>query len=309
MHTRPCGTGLTGLSGWAIGLVLAAWVAPAQLTQATTIRADILWLVDTSGSMYENNKLPALQSRLGRFNEAMVANGIDAHYGLVIFRGTEALLQNPTDFDTFTAVGSAFNTLEPLAGGGAHPERGSDAIRIGLEQATFRPGSVVNLILFSDEDDQSAAETFAAADRLLSERGALFNAIADPRFTHTSTGLGNVVERYGTLAAEHGGALFDLREFLDLRTADDFFADFTAAKVQEIRSAVPDAGSTLALLLLTLPALRLFNHRSSIIRLRIAADTASRAALASDGAQRSSGVVPGWNDQPPCPENDARADH
>lgn len=220
--------------------------------QAHAIKADILWLVDTSGSMYELNKLPALQSRMGQFNDAMVANGIDARYALVTFRGTEELKHDFVSYADFVASGSPFSTLAPLSGGGAHPELGSDAILLGLNQATFRPDAVANLILFSDEDDQSATGTFEAAGAALDGRGALFNVIANPDFKH-SNGSGNVVERYGTLAANHGGALFDLREFLNPATVDPFFERFTATKVHEIRSAVPDAGSTLLLSLLVLP--------------------------------------------------------
>ncbi len=243
-------------------VALFAALALASTARATGISADILWLVDTSGSMYGNNKLPALQARIGQFNAAMVANGIDAHYALVTFRGSEALQQDFVDFATFTAAGSPFNTIAPLQGGGAHPELGSDAILVGLNEATFRPNAVRNFILFTDEDDQSTSDTFQAADLLLSQYDVLFNVIADPLFKHSSTGLGNVTERYGVLADAHGGQLFDLKEFLDPTTVDAFFENFTAVKVAEINTAVPDAGGTLALSLLALPALLLARRRS-----------------------------------------------
>lgn len=207
--------------------------------------------------MYADSKLPALRSRIDRFDEAMLANGIDARYGLVTFRGTESLQQDFVDFATFTSSTSPFSLLSHLEGGGAHPELGSDAILLGLNEASFRPDAVINLILFSDEDDQSSFETFLAADRLLSDYNALFNAIVDPSFAHTSTGQGNVLERYGVLAANHGGELFDLAQFLAPESADAFFDSFTAAKVRELRSAasIPEPGGSLLvsfLILLTL---------------------------------------------------------
>ena len=242
-------------TGFAIGFV--ALVTLATQVRGATISADILWLVDTSGSMYEDNKLPALRARMDHFNHAMLANSIDARYGLVTFRGTEALQQDFVDYAAFTSPESPFSQLSHLEGGGAHPELGSDAILLGLNQASFRSDSVINLILFSDEDDQSSIDSFLAADRLLSDYDALFNAIADPLFKHTSTAQGNVLERYGVLAANHGGELFDLNLFLAPETAGAFFDGFTATKVREIRSAVPipEFESTLPLSLLILLAL------------------------------------------------------
>ncbi|MCL4176473.1 MAG: VWA domain-containing protein [Verrucomicrobia bacterium] len=249
----------------------AALLSLVPSAQGATLSADILWLVDTSGSMYEDNKLPAMRSRINRFNDAMVSHGIDARYGLVTFRGTESLQQDFVDFATFTSPTSPFSLLSHLEGGGAHPELGSDAILLGLNKASFRPDAVINLILFSDEDDQSSLEAFLAADRLLSDYSALFNAIVDPSFVHTSTGQGNVLERYGVLAANHEGALFDLSQFLAPETADAFFDSFTAAKVREIRSAasIPEPGGSLLV--------------SFLILLTLVSRECSRAGLAAHG--------------------------
>ena len=112
---------------------------------------------------------------------------------------------------------------------------------------TFRVGSIKNIILITDEDDDEvnapgnvnfAPSTYLAADTLLTAGDALFNFIGRPNF-------GNSEHSYHKLALDHGGAIFSITAFR--ADADAFFDNFTETKVKEIIAAAPEPAS-LALL-------------------------------------------------------------
>ncbi len=223
-------------------LLVAIFVGIASLgftKQALAVSADIMWIVDTSGSM--NGDINEIKARIGDFNTAMVNAGIDAHYGLVEFggnsgngstSGTATLFQDVVDFATFNAVNGPFSDLSASGGG---TERGSLATSVALS-ATFRPNAVKNLILVTDEDDDSSLAQFNQAAADLTANNALFNFIGRP-------GIGNTDARYGTLAANNGGAAFDILAFRS--NPGPFFDAFINTKVQEIidndpTNAVPE---------------------------------------------------------------------
>ena len=186
--------------------------------------ADILWVVDTSGSM--GNDIAEVKARIQDFHNAMTSTGIDANYGLVRFGGGNTLIQNITTFADFNRVGGPFRSLTANGGG---IEQGSSATLVGLRQATFRPGAVINVIVVTDEDDDSSAADFAALAVELRNRGALFNFIGVP-------GEGNTDARYVLLASSFGGRAFRINDF---RTnPQPFFANFIDSKVREIVNAL-----------------------------------------------------------------------
>jgi hypothetical protein len=219
--------------GMAFGLSTNAFAVPT-----TTIPADIVWLIDVSGSMGDD--IAEVKSRIGEFNTAMVNAGVDAYYGLVTFGnpGTtnELFEQDIVDFANFTASGGAFDNLQAFNSG--ITERGSVATSLGLANANFRTDSVKNFILITDEDDDSSLSEFNAADVALGDAGALFNYIGD-------LGEGNTETRYGALAAKYSGAGFDIDDFR--ANPGPFFASFTATKVKEITGAVPEPATMLLL--------------------------------------------------------------
>lgn len=188
-----------------------------------TVPADIMWVIDTSGSMGDD--IDEVKARIIDFDSAMTAEGIDANYALVRFGGTPSLIQDVVSFDVFAAPGSPFSNLTDNGGGS---ERGSQADALGLNTANFRPNSVINVILVTDEDDDSSNTQFQAAIAAHNETGALFNFIGVP-------GTGNTNSRYGFLASENGGAAFDIAEFRS--DPAPFFTNFIATKVEEIIEA------------------------------------------------------------------------
>lgn len=232
-------------------LLFSVGMMPAQ---AAFIPADIMWVVDTSASMI--NDINQIKSRMTDFNNAMTSAGIDAHYGLVEFGGTSgngntsgtaSLVIQRTDFATF--VGSTeFGNLSAAGGG---DERGSLATSLALT-AAFRSDSVINIILVTDEDDDSdgflsnPANTCTGgsrpacnqADQDLFIKEALFNFIGVP-------GVDNTDNTYGILAANHGGVGFNIVAFR--ANPGPFFDAFVKDKVEEIISQVPEPAS-LALL-------------------------------------------------------------
>lgn len=211
--------------------------APAK----AVVIADIVFLIDNSASM--GGEIADVKARIGDFNTAMTNAGIDANYGLVRVGGPNPgghFLQDLVDFATFTMAGSPFQTLSANAG---NPEAGSVAVNVALSQTTFRANSVKNLILITDEDDDSSVAAFNQADSGLGAANALFNYIG-------ALNAGNTQQRYQVLADNHGGIGFDISQFQNPQTADAFFINFTNTKVQEIISqppnGVPEPG-TLAL--------------------------------------------------------------
>jgi len=198
----------------------SVWAAPIQ--------ADIVFVLDNSYSMMR--KLPLIKSRLAQFNAAMVANNIDAEYALVKFGHVERLL---TDLGPFTGLASPLATLH---GKSNNPERGSAAVELAMSSITFRPGAVKNIILITDEDDDSPLSAFTGADSILGSTDAFFNFIGVP-------GVNNTDSRYGVLAANHHGTAFDIHDFV--AHPDDFFSEFIDVKLSEITAPEP---ATLVLL-------------------------------------------------------------
>lgn len=194
------------------------------VAQAATAPADILWVVDTSTSMGDD--IAEVKARIQEFHNAMLSAGIDARYALVRFGGNDTLIQDVSEFSVFNRTGGPFRNLTANGGG---TERGSNGALVGLQQANFRPGAVVNVILITDEDDDSTAAQYNALTAALQSRSGLFNFVGVP-------GTGNTDARYGTLANSFGGKAFRISDFR--ANPQPFFTSFIATKVQEIISAL-----------------------------------------------------------------------
>lgn len=183
------------------------------------IVADIMWVIDTSGSM--GGDIAQVKNRVLEFNNVMVANSIDANYGLVRFGGTASLIQDFTTFANFTLAGSPFSNLMATGGG---IEDGSAAIQTALT-ATYRSNSVRNIILVTDEDDDNPGNRPALQTALDgTTQNELINIIGNPGDDSNNY--------YRDLAPANGGKFFDILSFRSDPQA--FFTNFINTKVGEI---------------------------------------------------------------------------
>jgi Mg-chelatase subunit ChlD len=219
----------------------------SSVAQAVII-ADVVWVIDTSGSM--GNDIAQVKARILEFDTAMINNGIDARYAAVRFGGAASLIQDITDFATFAAPLSPFSQL--IANGGG-TEDGSAAIQVALG-ASFRANTVRNIILITDEDDDVSGNR-AALDSDLAATAAneLINIIRNP----SDDGGGY----YANLAVTNGGNVFDILAFRN--DPGPFFTNFTNTKVQEIIDQTPTVPgpATLVLIGLGLSVLAVMRRR------------------------------------------------
>lgn len=184
------------------------------------IIADVVWIIDTSGSM--QGDIDQVKQRITEFDTAMSAANIDVRYGLVRYGGPASLIQDVTTFTDFSRAGGSFALLS--ADGGA-TEDGSAAIQTAMT-ANFRPGAVQNYILVTDEDDDGTANRAALDTALASTQGIneLINIIGN------SSDDAN--RYYRNLAPANGGAFFEIADFRN--NPGPFFTNFINTKVNEI---------------------------------------------------------------------------
>lgn len=204
-------------------LVAAAALAASSLALTvpahSAIVADIMWVVDTSGSMGPD--IAQVKARIAEFDAVMVGAGVDANYGLVRFGGANTLIQDLTTFADFTRAGGPFALL---GANGGSTEDGSAAMQVALT-AGFRLDAVRNIILVTDENDDNAGN-----------RGALDAALAATAENELINIIGNPgdddANYYRNLAPANGGAFFNILDFRS--NPGPFFTNFTTTKLKEI---------------------------------------------------------------------------
>ena len=232
----------------ASGFLLGA--APAA--NAQFIPADIVYVVDYSGSMGPD--INQVINNIGDFQTALSAAGIDAQYGAVQF-GQSSNSGNPnllTDLTNAAGVSTALSNALPVTGG---REPGATATLFALNNITWRAGAVKNIILITDEDDDSPAADKAAVNGALQSANALYNVIIDTNF-------GSSVADYGTLANNNGGQVFNINAFRADPAA--FLANFNKTKVEEIINQAPEP-SIMAMLGIGLAGIGFVSRRRAAV--------------------------------------------
>jgi len=249
-------------------LFLAAIAVPAGAVHAAPIGADVLFVVDESGSMVGEHAF--LSDVIGDLDSELAAAGVPTRrYSLTGF-GASASSALPRDisggFVSATEFAAATGTL--VTSGGI--EDGYAGMDFAFDTLALNPEHAVNVILVTDEDrDTLSGFADTTFDTLLSRLqgvGALLNAVVNARLEDDTgmsalgidsegnafvpdgaggftvspggtavSGFGTTIEDYVDLALASGGAAWDLNQ---LRAggllAQSFSNAFVDIKVQEI---------------------------------------------------------------------------
>jgi hypothetical protein len=141
-----------------------------EITQVTTPEVDILWVIDNSGSMAEEQQ--KLANNFPEFVRFFLDSGLDWHIGVVStdtdgaekgklqgaggYRYLDADTPNPTEL---------FQQMASLGTGGSSDERGrraaysalTDPLLSGYNAGFYRENASLHVIVISDENDYSGS--------------------------------------------------------------------------------------------------------------------------------------------------------
>ena len=148
--------------------VLESPIQQDRVVQVTTPAVDVLWVVDNSCSMYEEQT--ALTNNFDAFIEYFIDSGLDWHVGVVSTdmddashrgklrsaNGVRYIDENVTD------PVSTFRSMAQMGTSGSYNEKGRAAAYTGLEvlrngynAGFYREQASLSVIVISDEDDYS----------------------------------------------------------------------------------------------------------------------------------------------------------
>lgn len=226
-YSNSCGR--TGRLKWTTeiaGAVLAGMLlvlapasgseVPAYAQETSNPAIDLVFLVDESGSMYDD--ATEVHARITDLVRGLTSE-VDVRVGLVGFGafvghfGTTAVGQSHIHTPLVTDPQAFREALDQLvSNGGVEP--GFSAVVLGMSDAMhFRPEASVCAVLITDEDADvtpEAPETKADALAALQRRNAVLLAIVDPAHGATADDYG---PNPGSLAEATGGAVFNILDF------------------------------------------------------------------------------------------------
>lgn len=225
-------------SSAAMAAALIGFGNPAQ----SAIMTDIVFLVDESGSM--GTVQANLRNNIGLFASILSAGGVDAQYGLVGYGASQPQPRMISDLTDPASVATAAQGL--LISGGF--ESGFSATAFALNSIdnqsnlfSYRPNAVKNIIIFTDEDNDTSsgagfavnglAPSYAVVDGLLKQNNALFNAVVSSGGACTTANA----NCYVPLALANNGQQFNLNSLntSNQQVVEDFVTAFASAKLQE----------------------------------------------------------------------------
>ena len=165
---------------------------------------NLVFLVDTSGSMGYPNKLPLLQRSLAMLADQL---GPRDHVAIVAYAGSAGVMLAPTSGEDRGAIRNALAGLE--AGGGTN---GADGIALAyqLARASFDPAGINRVILCTDGDFNVG----------VSDQGSLVRLIEDQRksgvyLTVLGFGMGNLKDSTMEKLAAHGNGNYGYIDSID----------------------------------------------------------------------------------------------
>ncbi len=192
---------------------LIAVTASAAPADAQSLPADIVFVIDESGSMGAD--IADVQTNVGFIAGELATAGLDAKFGLVGYgslagHSSTTISGEPhihTDFTDETGFSTALGEL--VANGGFEPA--FDATVLAMSgQMSFRQDAGVCMVLITDEDSDTGSSTQADAIQALNDRGATFFGIVDPLNGATTSHFGPDT---GSLAEQTGGQVFNILDF------------------------------------------------------------------------------------------------
>ncbi len=136
-----------------------------EVPRTTLPASNLVFLIDTSGSMMDEDKLPLVKTALRKLVPQMRASD---RVSIVAYAGSAGLVLPPTPGDRHDEILAALDRLE--AGGSTN---GGDGIQLAYKVAreAFRQGGVNRVLLLTDGDfnvgvvDRKALETLVADQR------------------------------------------------------------------------------------------------------------------------------------------------
>ena len=218
--------------------MVISFCAPAL---AYYVPADIVWIVDDSGSMEDDSQ--NIEANIGVFNQYLVDQGIDAQYALVSYLEDPVLQTDLTS--SLTDFQDAFDGLSYYGGIQNAYEAVDASLNTGLYDLgiSYRPGAVKTLILVTDEDaDDWGTNPIGGTyggnlGDLLDAESALLNIIYDPN-AYEATSDFDPIARPST-------ALFNIYDFES--DPAGFMLAFAEIKVEEIEEQIPDPAAVFLL--------------------------------------------------------------
>lgn len=210
---------------------------------SAAIITDFVFIVDESGSM--STVQSNLQANIPEFAQILSDGGVDAQYALVGYGSSGVvprLLSDLTDPASLQTAAANLVIDGGIEDGYAATGFALNALDGQTDLISFREDSIINLVIFTDEDaDVGDGGTsggnildYAATNTLVGDNGALFNAVVNSSAAD-STDFSFGINGYRELAENNGGQVFDLSAFagFDQAAIEQFVDDFANAKLQE----------------------------------------------------------------------------
>ncbi|HVV84396.1 MAG TPA: VWA domain-containing protein [Kofleriaceae bacterium] len=165
---------------------------------------NLVFLVDTSGSMDEPNKLPLLQQSLAMLADQL---GPRDHVAIVAYAGSAGVMLPPTSGDDRGAIRNALSGLEA---GGSTNGAGGIQLAYDLARKSFDPHGINRVILCTDGDFNVG----------VTDQGSLVRLIEDERrsgvyLTVLGFGMGNLKDSTMEKLAAHGNGNYGYIDSLD----------------------------------------------------------------------------------------------
>ena len=165
---------------------------------------NLVFLVDTSGSMSDANKLPLLQQSLAMLADQL---GPRDHVAMVAYAGSAGVMLPPT---SGADRGAIRNALAGLEAGGSTNGAGGIQLAYELARQSFDPHGINRVILCTDGDFNVG----------VTDQGSLVRLVEDARksgvyLTVLGFGMGNLKDATMEKLAQHGNGNYGYIDSID----------------------------------------------------------------------------------------------